>query len=305
MIEGDPNQTSTKVRTVAHRVLSESERPLIAHEIERWISQNDPDLWEEVSSKCYDYVRMILSLTQNDAIVKYGCNTTMPGIDRRAVFYGIPGKEYDESFTQITGTRRRRRRGGRKRRRRNNVRRATDREADTQSKDLAGQEDQNESGADGSSNDEFDVFDIPAQSPTENYVPPTLDKISDDDSTDLFFDIDEREEDQAVLDPSAFELIPCLDDLFVDEQVALDSWKSLCEQFQFHDPFWSQFLRALTDARESTRDKLTHCEILQMVTKKYALLQEANIVEQVRNIIYREIMITREMDYIASLEIWV
>ena len=303
MIGGDPNQTSTKVRIVAHRVLSESERPLIAHEIERWISENDPDLWEEVSYKCYDYVRMILSLTQNDAIVKYACNATMPGIDRRAVFYGLPGKDYDETFTQITGTRKRRRRGARKRRRRSNAQRATDSHTDYPSKDL--NQDHNESDMDGSSNDDFGFFDIPPPSPRESYAPPSLDRSYDDDSTDHFFEIDETEEDHALLDPAAFQLIPGLDDLFVDEQVALESWKSLCAHFQFHDPFWSQFLRALTDARERTREKLTQFEILQMVLKKYTLLQATNIVEQVRNIISREIMITREMDYIASLEIWV
>jgi hypothetical protein len=113
-IEGDPNHTSTKVRLAALRALQEMGRPLTAHELEEWLSTHDCDLWKEVSGKCYDYIRMILTLTRNNAIVKYRSNVSVPGIDKRLAYFGIPEAGYDESWTQVTGLKRRGRTKGKR-----------------------------------------------------------------------------------------------------------------------------------------------------------------------------------------------
>ena len=76
---------------------------MTAHEIELWIAANDQELAEEVSNKCYDYVRMILSLTKNNAIVKYQCKVAVVGVDPRATFYGLPKAGYGDTWTREKG----------------------------------------------------------------------------------------------------------------------------------------------------------------------------------------------------------
>lgn len=105
-MDGDTHieHTSTKLRIAAPKALLHFGRPMSAHEFESWISANDPDLWSEVSSKCYDYVRMILSLTSPHQLVKYKCRVSPPGNDRRAAFYGLPGAHYGSNWTAIAST---------------------------------------------------------------------------------------------------------------------------------------------------------------------------------------------------------
>jgi hypothetical protein len=70
-------------------------RPLTVHELETWLSQHDPDLWVEVSEKCHDYVRVILSLSPDESLIKYRCRAVLPGTDHRACFFGSPALAYD------------------------------------------------------------------------------------------------------------------------------------------------------------------------------------------------------------------
>jgi hypothetical protein len=58
---------------------------------------NDPELFKEVSSRCRDYVRIILSLAPNDMFAKYQAISPVSTIDQRSAFYGIPGVAYDPS----------------------------------------------------------------------------------------------------------------------------------------------------------------------------------------------------------------
>jgi hypothetical protein len=106
-VDGDPTHTSTKVRLAAMKALNDVGRPLTAHELEEWLMHNDKELWTEVSGKCYDYIRMILSLTRNNGIVKYRPNVTVRGVDKRVAFYGIPGESYGGEWGQISGLKKR------------------------------------------------------------------------------------------------------------------------------------------------------------------------------------------------------
>jgi hypothetical protein len=58
---------------------------------------NDPELFREISSRCHDYVRIILSLSPNDMLAKYEALSPVSTIDQRSAFYGIPGVAYDPS----------------------------------------------------------------------------------------------------------------------------------------------------------------------------------------------------------------
>lgn len=96
-MNGDPNQTSTKLRAVAVDVIKMRERPLASHEIETWIRENDKHLADLISSKCSDYVRIILSVTQDNCIVKYKSLIPIPGVDKRSTFYGLSDGNYNQS----------------------------------------------------------------------------------------------------------------------------------------------------------------------------------------------------------------
>ncbi|OHT08833.1 hypothetical protein TRFO_22595 [Tritrichomonas foetus] len=101
MMDGDPNQTSTKVRNMAMRAIKESGRPITAHEYEQWLQNNENELWQEVVKKCYDYTRVILTNTAKLTLLyKYRCRQQMPGIDNRSVFYGLPNVRYDPELWQ-------------------------------------------------------------------------------------------------------------------------------------------------------------------------------------------------------------
>lgn len=95
-IEGDLNHTSTQVRLTAIKAIEEAGRPITAHELEEYLAANEPEIWKDVSEKCYDYVRMILSVTKNNVIIKYKCRHSIPNVDPRAAFYGLSNKYYPE-----------------------------------------------------------------------------------------------------------------------------------------------------------------------------------------------------------------
>ncbi|EAY23114.1 hypothetical protein TVAG_183510 [Trichomonas vaginalis G3] len=91
---GDPSLSSTQLRQKAFTVIKNSDRPMASCEIEKWIRNNDYDLWCKVSSKCKDYVRVILSQTRGKTITKFKALKPIPGIDKRSTFYGIYGRSY-------------------------------------------------------------------------------------------------------------------------------------------------------------------------------------------------------------------
>jgi hypothetical protein len=99
----EKGHTSERLRLATVRAVNESQRPIAAHEVEEWINFNDAELSKELSSKCYDYVRIILSLTPRDMIVKYKCDFSVPGVDRRASFYGLPDCQYDPAIWKPIG----------------------------------------------------------------------------------------------------------------------------------------------------------------------------------------------------------
>jgi hypothetical protein len=84
-----------RLRNSAIRAIIESRRPLAVHEIEEWLKTNDPAISEELTTKCYDYVRIILSLSPNNVLVKYRPLMFFEGVDNRALFYGIASTKYD------------------------------------------------------------------------------------------------------------------------------------------------------------------------------------------------------------------
>ena len=94
MMNGDPNQTSTKLRNKALEIIREVGRPMASHEIANWIREHDLELADLLKEKCSDYVRIILSVTQDSAIVKYKSLTPIPGVDKRSTFYGLSDQQY-------------------------------------------------------------------------------------------------------------------------------------------------------------------------------------------------------------------
>jgi hypothetical protein len=102
LIPGLGNHLSTRIRQKAVEMIKAFGRPVAAEEFRIWLRENDRDLAAEMSSKCADYARMILTQTRNNVFVKFRSRQPISGIDRRAVFFGLTGIAYDDSrwFTQ-------------------------------------------------------------------------------------------------------------------------------------------------------------------------------------------------------------
>jgi hypothetical protein len=86
---------SVRLRNSAIQAIAEVGRPLAVHEIEEWLKANNPAISQELTTKCYDYVRIILSLSPIDILVKYRPLIGIDGVDHRALFYGLTSKKYD------------------------------------------------------------------------------------------------------------------------------------------------------------------------------------------------------------------
>jgi len=89
--------TSSRVRSKSLEIIQSSNRPLSVHEIEIYLRMHDPILWNEVSSKCSNYLRIILSTTKRDIITKYKSKIPLYGIDKRALFFGKTGVKYNQA----------------------------------------------------------------------------------------------------------------------------------------------------------------------------------------------------------------
>ena len=94
--QGDLNHTSTKLRVKAVEIIKNAKRPLSTHEIESHLRIHEPYMWCEISEKCSDYVRIILSLTRSDIVKKYKSKRQIRGIDKRATFFGLTSEQYSE-----------------------------------------------------------------------------------------------------------------------------------------------------------------------------------------------------------------
>ena len=90
--------TSNRVRSIAAEAIENYGRPMTTHEIENYIKMNDHELYKEIKTKCYDYVRMILSVTKISPFVKYKCLKRIIGIDKRANFFGFQDANYDPNL---------------------------------------------------------------------------------------------------------------------------------------------------------------------------------------------------------------
>jgi hypothetical protein len=110
----EPVPTSTRLRAAAILALDEFKRPITAHEVEKWVQDHDPAMGNELSGKCYDYVRIILSLTDDGTIIKYKSQVGIPGVDPRAAFYGLTNGSYDvKQWVPVNGAVRKKRHSNR------------------------------------------------------------------------------------------------------------------------------------------------------------------------------------------------
>ncbi|OHT11727.1 hypothetical protein TRFO_18799 [Tritrichomonas foetus] len=98
MQKSENTMTSNRIRIMAMEAIENRERPLTTHEIEEYIKANDTELWKEIKTKCYDYVRMILSVTKFSPIIKFKCLKRLLGIDKRANFFGLNNAKYDPNI---------------------------------------------------------------------------------------------------------------------------------------------------------------------------------------------------------------
>ena len=94
--ERDITNTSVRLRKKAIEAIMKERRPLAVQEIKEYIRISDKELWDEVSEKCNDYIRVILSMTKSTVFAKYKSKTPVQGIDRRSSYYGLASETYPE-----------------------------------------------------------------------------------------------------------------------------------------------------------------------------------------------------------------
>ena len=98
------NFLSSRIRAKAHDIIMEAGRPLSPTEIESLIRDQDENLWSEISNKCSDYIRIILSLSKEPRFVKYVSAVSLKGIDKRSLFFGCEGQTYPASQWECCGS---------------------------------------------------------------------------------------------------------------------------------------------------------------------------------------------------------
>lgn len=265
--------TSSKVRTIVPIAIASSTRPITVHELERWIATNEPDLWWEVSNKCYDYVRVILSLASPETVLKFRCTTGMPGVDKRAVFYGLPDATYDASWK---ATNRPKQKVKVKRRRlvRHRLRTLPLSPSST------------------STSSSWPVLLSPEEStspsnPTNRY--PVREVAEKPTATAVTF----TENHNIALQTTSLSCTQVSES--VDHRVAQASWRVLHSLFDFKDPIWQQLLHALDDVKTGTENGETTENMINSAINKYHLLQQACIRNDAITILCREITINKEL----------
>jgi hypothetical protein len=97
MPRSNENRTSARLRAAAVQAITEAQRPMTAHDIQEWITKHDENLESEIASKCYDYVRIILSLSPTTEIRRYRPVCDTDAIDARTGFYGLSDGDYSAS----------------------------------------------------------------------------------------------------------------------------------------------------------------------------------------------------------------
>ena len=93
----DSQYLSSRIRTKAYEIIKAEGRPLSPSELESIIREQDQELWAEISNKCSDYIRIILSLSKEPHFVKYTSAVSIKGIDKRSLFFGVEGQSYPAS----------------------------------------------------------------------------------------------------------------------------------------------------------------------------------------------------------------
>ena len=92
----DSAHTSVRLRNKALEAIRKTGRPMAATEIIDYIREHNPQLWNSISEKCDNYVRIILNLTRGSALLKYKPLKPIRGIDKRTSFFGLADVKYPE-----------------------------------------------------------------------------------------------------------------------------------------------------------------------------------------------------------------
>lgn len=254
---GDPKYTSEKVRCAARTALQSSKRPMAVHEFEAWITRNDSILAREIASKCYDYVRMILSISEDTVIVKYHAAHTVPGIDPRALFYGLPEVDYGDGWVVMdTGKKKPRKKAARhdKVARRRKSKRAHKVKSSCNI--------------------------LPGWCPTDK---------SDD------IEVHPAMTSDSAINQTPTVPID-LDEWYLDNQTAMASWAFIGDTCGLDSPIWIELLSALDDAKQAVQENthLSTKDIISTIMSKYELLTNPEIAEPVTNILRREVTVALE-----------
>lgn len=86
---------SERIRMKAQEIIVNKGRPMAASEVEAHFRLYESKMWSEISKKCNDYIRIILSLAKGNMFPKYRSVYQIPDVDKRSIFFGSNTVEYD------------------------------------------------------------------------------------------------------------------------------------------------------------------------------------------------------------------
>lgn len=79
---------SELLRQASFDIISKSPVPLSIYQIKVILRRDYPELYVQISNKCDDYTRIIISNTDAFGIVRYKSVNGVSNVDKRAAFYG-------------------------------------------------------------------------------------------------------------------------------------------------------------------------------------------------------------------------
>ena len=248
---------SVKIRSKSKEIILHEGRPMTASEIEATIRAYEPKLWSEISKKCNDYIRIILSLSKGNIFPKYRSLHLIQGIDKRSIFFGVDGEYYDEAIWEMIPVRQEYSEEESEEENENNN--------NTQNEEKTETKPQNE--------EKMSVNNM-VNSRTKQTKQEKVTIAKEQPKVESEFQIVFRK---------------------VDSDTAGDSWNNLSQSLPMNDVTWTEITQAIYEIGEVYRSKKNPSYLLPTLYMKYKNLSKEQQRVDIENILMREMLIREEL----------
>ena len=249
---------SVKIRAKSKEIILHEGRPMTASEIEATIRAYEPKLWSEISKKCNDYIRIILSLSKGNIFPKYRSLHLIQGIDKRSIFFGVEGEYYDEAIWEMIPIK----------------------------QEYSEEESEEESEVNL-------VQNIPEKIETKdkNIEVMAIHNISTTQPKPVKQEKITTVKEQPKIIESEFPIVFRR----VDSETAGDSWNNLSQSLPMNDVTWTEITQAIYEIGEVYRSRKNPSFLLPTLYMKYKNLNKEQQRVDIENILMREMLIREEL----------